>query len=242
MRGQSGYFATYSKHSAAFFFVIAVVALLASCGLPTADYLYPTSGFIQQGANLITLYHNANNINSVNGFLGYNIYYRAFDNAGDAADSLVNLSKSLTSSNINSIASLYGYYPILKKSSDGANFDYSTLIPYTVCESGLYSYFALNMNGPSAWTISGESGTTLLNQVVRNKGNGASVADSEFFQSSLYSYGDQDYNGVSNPTQLYFVFFAVAVGDSTSSIGVAIFSNPNESNDIIESGVYNPGM
>jgi len=211
-----------------------------SCGLPTVDYLYPTNGFSQIGANLLTLRHNSSNTHD-NGFLGYDIYYRAFENFADADASYQFLVSTLTSSNFASVSSQRGYYPLLKKNSDGSDFDHTVLISYETCESNKYEYFALNMRGGASWTISGESASTELSKVVRNKGDGSSVAESEFYVRSQYLLGDRDYSGtMNNPSQLYFVFLAVAVGNSNSSIGVQIYSNPNQSSDIIRPNLSNP--
>jgi hypothetical protein len=172
--------------------------------------------------------------------LGYDIYYRAFDSFTEAEASYQFLASTLTSSNFTSVTSTRGYYPLLKKNADGSDFDYSVLIPYTICESNAYVYFALNINNGASWTISGESTSTELSRIVRNKGNGSSVAQSEFYLSSQYSHGDRDYSGTTNPSQVYFVFLAVAVGNSNSTIGLKIYSDPNESSDIIEPDLSNP--
>jgi len=223
-------------------FLSCVFSLVSfSCGLPTADYLYPTNGFSQIGANLITLYHNSSNSYNDNGFLGYDIYYRAFESFTEAEASYQFLARTLTSSNFASVSIQEKYYPLLKKNAAGSDFDYSVLLPYATCESNKYEYFALNMRGGASWTISGESASTELSKVVRNKGDGSSVTNSEFYLSSQYNPGDRDYSGTtSNPSQVFFVFLAVAVGNSNSTIGVQIYSDPNESSDIIEPDLSNP--
>ncbi|GAB6275942.1 MAG: hypothetical protein SAMD01599839_04820 [Rectinema sp.] len=199
MRGQRDK-VTFSPRGVAASFIIVMAALLFSCGLPTSEYLYPPVEFSQTSANLVVLYHNSNNVHDDNGFNGYKIYYRVFDDYDNAYRSWEYLSKHLTSSNVTSIASSKDYYFLLKETSDGTSYDYSTLIPYSVCESGTYDYFALNMNSTTTWTITGSSSAEVLSYVVRNKGSSTTdSSDADFCVTSNYVEGDQDYDGTRAP-------------------------------------------
>lgn len=247
MRGQSGFIATSSTHSAAFFIAVAAAALLVSCGLPTADYLYPPAYFDNTGASQLILDHNTGNAYADNGFTGYAIYYRAFDDLAKATSSYNSINTSISSSNIKYISSSYGYYPLLKiNSTDSTKYDFSPLITSAVCESGSYVRFFVNMSNSSIWILQGmkSSDSTIVNiaSIVRDKNTSYLPSQADFSISNYYANGDQDYDGSSNPSNVYFVFFAVACGTSSSSL-LDIYSNPSDSSAntiILQSEPYNP--
>jgi hypothetical protein len=245
MRGQRDKITFFPQGAIAFFVALAAAILFFSCGLPTPDYLYPTSGFSQEGANIVVLSHNSDNVHDDNGFNGYEIYYRIFDDYDNAYKSWEYLSKNLTS-DIKTIADSERYYPLLKKTSDGSAFDYETLIRYTECEADANTKFSLHIETTKTWTISYYSSPSdALSYVVRNLGEGVDISKAEFFKKSNYEVGDQDYDGtVNGPSTIYIVYFAVAYGTSPTSLS-DIYSNPNDDNgagDIIgPSYSYSPG-
>lgn len=236
MRGQGERVAIYSGHSTALFLLsvsLIILAVLVSCGLPTADYLYPPSYFENTGASQLIIQHNNGNAFAGNGFIGYAIYYRAFDNFNIAQTSYTSISSSLSSSNIKSIALSNGYFPLLKINSiDASKYDFSTLISSTDCESGVYDRFLINMKNDSLWTLQGvktsDSSLTTLASIVRDKNTALSPSQADFSIQGNYNNGDQDYSGADAPANIYFVFFAVACGTSTSSL-MDIYSNPADS-------------
>jgi len=230
----------HSKHHFLFLCLSAFVLLFSifSCGLPSAGYLYPTKGFFSSGASQIELVHNDKNIQSVNGFLGYKVYYRIFEDKNNAEESITALSE-LTNYNIATTAASLGYYALLKK--EGTSYD-PLIITHTDCESG-YHIFYLNLNSAAPWDLKGDNGSPSL--ALLSKDGIYRSTHEDFSQKADYSAGDPDYSGTtSNPQQLYIVFFAVAYG-KTSPID-EIYSNPNDetagAHDILYDPVtYSPG-
>ena len=79
--------------------IINIYIIMTSCGLPKTDYLYTPKGFSSEGGALV-LEHDTKNIDELSSiFLGYEIYYRIFDNEVAAGDSCNSIS-SMKSSNI----------------------------------------------------------------------------------------------------------------------------------------------
>lgn len=239
MRGQRDK-VTFSPRGVAASFIIVMAALLFSCGLPTREYLYPPTQFYS-ASGIIRLYHDSNNIDDAASaalFKGYDIYYRIFDTKEAADTSYSTLSSSLTYSNISTIVSSQKYYVLSKRSSSGDTYDIRTpLIPFGTSDS--YTYFALNINNLATWTITADDSATHLFYIVRNRGTTTLASTADFCLYAHYNSGDQDYagDGISSGDSVYIVFFAVAHGVSSSSIGTDIYSDPV----ILEPIAYAPG-
>lgn len=228
MRGQRNTVRFFPHHGVAvFFFVTAMAFMLSGCGLPTSDYLYPPAKFESSGSTLIRLYHQTENIDYSDVaalFKGYEIYYRIFDNSTDAIASyndLVTLAynDSFTSTNISTVASSKGYCVLI-------NGDKNTAALISVSDN-TYTYFELNLNSSSTWTLTGtednNTTTDIFSNIVRNKTDSTTA---DFYDSSKYSSTDYDYSGnsLSTDDSVYIVFFAVACG--TSSSLTDIYSDP----------------
>lgn len=228
MRGQRDK-VTFSPRGVAASFIIVMAALLFSCGLPTSEYLYPPA--FESLVGVIRLTHKTENIDDAASaalFKGYDIYYRIFDSETEASKSYDELDSSLTSTTIATVAPAKGYY-VLVKFGD-------TNVPLIPVSDNTYNYFDLNLNTNDGWTITTSTGTTLFHHVLRDKDD-SSTAD--FYLSAQYSSTDQDYegDGISSGNSVYIVFFAVAHGVSSSSIGTDIYSDPK----ILEPIAYTPG-
>jgi len=213
MRGQRGRVAFFSRRTGAFLVALALL-LLFSCGLPTSDYLYPPAYFSPSGESLVQLIHDSRNIDDVESlFKGYDIYYRIFDNKDDAEESYSDLNNNLTSGNITQIASLYGYYVLVKYKNNSLD----PTVPLIPVADNSYSSFYLHLNSDSRWTITADDNQTTLFSILRNKSDTAKV---DFYSSKDYSSDDHDYegDGISGNVDgsVYIVFFAVAYGISSS--------------------------
>lgn len=220
MRGQRDKVAFFFRRADAFFVMFAFL-LLFSCGLPTSDYLYPPANFSALGDSPVQLVPDTRNIDIDELFKGYDIYYRIFDSQEKANESSTKLSSKLTSGNITSVASLEGYYVLVKENDDSA-----PLIP--VSDDNTYRSFDLHLYSDETWTITADDNEiVLLYYIFRNK-SGMDTAD--FCSRSQYLEGDPDYegDGISGNVDdsVYIVFFAVAYGISSSSIGSGLYSDP----------------
>jgi len=84
MRGERGKRSfRLMSHLIVTLFEISIVCffIMISCGLPTAEYLFPPDDFSSANGVLV-IYHNKENIDEPtisSIFLGYEIYYRVFD-------------------------------------------------------------------------------------------------------------------------------------------------------------------
>lgn len=227
MRGQRGKVAFFFRRADAFFVSLALL-LLFSCGLPTSDYLYPPADFSSPSGSLVRLEHETANIREVGElFKGYDIYYRIFDTYDDALNSYNFLNNNLRSSDIAQIESTRGYYVLAKYDNTNNPDDNVPLIP--VSDDNTYRSFDLHLYSDETWTITADDNEIVLYYIFRNK-SGMDTAD--FCSRSQYLEGDPDYedegDGISDNVDdsVYIVFFAVAYGISSSSIGSELYSDP----------------
>lgn len=241
MREQGGKVTSSPRTMPALFVLIAVAALLFfffSCGLPTSDYLYPPSDF-SSTSGILRLYHNTSNIDdsaSAALFKGYDIYYRIFDSSTAADTSYTYLYNNLTYSNISTVAYSQKYYVLSKRNYAGDAYDLTTpLIPFG--SSDTYTYFDLNINNSTTWTITADDSATFLYYIVRDRGTTTSASTADFCLHAQYNSGDQDYagDGISSGDSVYIVYFAVAYGVSSSLAD--IYSDPI----VIGPVTYTPG-
>ena len=208
--------------------IINIYIIMTSCGLPTTDYLYTPKGFSSEGGALV-LEHDTKNIDELSSiFLGYEIYYRIFDDEVAAGDSCNSIS-SMKSSNIIQTANNYKYFPLKhrKKSESGQfSLDISPLIRVS---SNTYAKYYLNMKPQETWTLTYEDSEIVIDSIVRNRSDTASSAEIEyadFCLSSEYKVNDRDYAGSSPPEKaVYIVFFAFAYGFDTSTMR-NVYSDP----------------
>jgi len=220
MRGQRDKVAFFFRRADAFFVALAIL-LLFSCGLPTSDYLYRPADFSASGNNPVRLEHDTRNIDDSvikTLFKGYDIYYRIFDDETDAQSSSAKLSIELTSGNIAQVASSEGYYVLVKDNDDDS-------VPLIPVSDNTYRFFDLHLNSESRWTITAGENNITLYYILRNKSDSATE---DFFLTDKYESNDHDYagSGISEGGSVHIVFFAVAYGISSSSIGSEIYSDP----------------
>jgi len=220
--------------------IINIYIIMTSCGLPTTDYLYTPKGFSSEGGALV-LEHDTKNIDELSSiFLGYEIYYRIFDDEVAAGDSR-NLISSMKSSNIIQTANNYKYFPLKHRKKSESGWYSLEISPLIKVSSNTYTKYYLNMKPQETWTLTYEDSEIVIDSIVRNRSDTASsaeIADADFCLSSGYQVNDRDYAGSSSsPDIVYIVFFAFAYGFDTSTMR-NVYSDPFILDDPVE---YNPG-
>jgi len=221
-----------------FFCSIASVLILSACGLPTYIYLYPPLDFFSPSANRLQIDHDINNYDSTEGanqsFKGYEIYYRAYDNA-TAAQTDINL--------LISNASIYSDYPTKFKlyAENTLHFvrlrikenNSSPLISITNPSIDGISYYVY-LNANSDWKLNNGSVDTA--SLARNIASQDFNSRYSFFSQANYQSGDADYEGANSPGTVYFAFFTIAFGSDSFE---SVYSDPS----IISSPIlYSPGL
>ena len=213
--------------------IINIYIIMTSCGLPTTDYLYTPKDFSSESGALV-LEHDTKNIDELSSiFLGYEIYYRIFDNEDDAEISRATISSSMKSSNIIQTANNYKYFPLKHRISESGqiSLDISPLIKKESLIKVSSNKYNLNMNTQGTWTLTDEGSNTVIDSIVRNRSDTASSADivkADFYRSSEYKVGDRDYAGTNSVTpggSVYIVFFAFAYGFDPSTMK-NVYSDP----------------
>ncbi len=219
--------------------IINIYIIMTSCGLPTTDYLYTPKGFSSEGGALV-LEHDTKNIDELSSiFLGYEIYYRIFDDEVAAGDSR-NLISSMKSSNIIQTANNYKYFPLKHRKKSESGWYSLEISPLIKVSSNTYTKYYLNMKSQETWTLTDEDLKIVIDSIVRNRSDTASSAEIEyadFCLSSEYKVNDRDYAGSSPPEKaVYIVFFAFAYGFDTSTMR-NVYSDPLILDDPVE---YDP--
>ena len=214
--------------------IVSFCIIMISCGLPTAEYLFPPDDFSSANGVLV-IYHNKENIDEPtisSIFLGYEIYYRVFDDKNEAEQSYYNI-RNMTSSNVIQTANYYQYYPLKHRISASGQYslDISPLIKKESLIKVSSNKYNLNMNTQGTWTLTDEGSNTVIDSIVRNRSDTASSADivkADFYRSSEYKVGDRDYAGTNSVTpggSVYIVFFAFAYGFDPSTMK-NVYSDP----------------
>lgn len=222
-----------TRHSYFFCSIAASVLILSACGLPTILYLEKPLAFFKDSENQLTLEHEILNYDATDqSFKGYEIYYRAYDNANTAQSDIDDL---LLKAN-----SVYSDYPAKFESYASSTLGYKTLLrpsktspTIEITTPALEATYYINLYPTKDWQLNSNSVDLLaLKRTV------SSDAVSSFYIASNYQSGDSDYKGSSNPVTIYFAFFAVAFGSDSSSFE-NVFSMPV----IISSPIaYSPGL
>lgn len=224
MRGQGGKIAFSFKHSAALFIILSII-LLFSCGLPTAEYLYPPS-FSSSGDSGLILIPESENIDlSSDYFLGYSIYYRIYEKSSDAQTALLSLvSLSNTYSNSPSsffslaTSSSYNFRIMAKQIISSGSFSYDP--PLIRVSDNSVSQFFLNL---LTFQINNDTSYKIVRN-IREMSDYSSRSD--FLTSSNYISSDPDYVGTDNsPNSVYLIAFSVAYGYSKTTF-TNIYSTP----------------
>lgn len=219
--------------------------LMFSCGLPSSEYLYPPSNFLN-AQGILSLYHNNSNIDYsdiAEIFKGYEIYYRIYGSNVDAINAITSLNSLYINASPDSFilnaTNTYGFFPLLQRKiapvGGGYLISHNPLIPVS---NNAHQSYNLFMSNNGAWSIylDGNTNDILIDSVIRNMGNSPLTPDQrDFCYHANYHSNDQDYSGTDSPTKVYIVFFAVAYGDS---IGRSIYSEPVIITEPVE---YDPG-
>ncbi|MCX8013293.1 MAG: hypothetical protein N3A02_03255, partial [Rectinema sp.] len=199
------------------------------CGMPSFNYLYsPHPFFSTCTACPLRLEHDVDNdIYSSDIFKGYDIYYHIFDSpsaASSCRSQLLSYSGSGNAfvSHFSSSSYAYPFVRLLRISvSDAIQPSGEPLVVPTPTRKT----FIIDLNAISSWSISCNEDPSYQFHLKRILNSQQSRFD--FFDRSSYHQGDEDYTGSTNPSgPLYIIVFAVAVGDSSESIGQKVYSSP----------------
>lgn len=209
-----------------FLWVFLAFVTAGSCGLPKILYLYPPLSFSAFGGNTVTLVHNPQNYDALEGanqsFKGYEIYYRIYDTESKAQNDIILINKKLDTSP-NSPDIVMSYAATMLKFIRMKNSAISSQPLVTISNPENDSQFNLTLHQDSEWSISSETLAASID-VVRSI---ADITRQSFYNKSNYLSSDIDYSGsTDSPDSLYAVFFAVAYANDPETIGQIVYSNP----------------
>ncbi len=199
-----------------------------SCGLPKTIFL-SQPGFSSTGAHQFVLTHNIDNYDSSEGvnqsFKGYEIFYRAYDSDLAAQNAVISLqsNKSIYEDNPNQFMSTAEALGFVRMKEDETSV--KPLISINTPASS--STATLEINTTSDWVISStDPNPDESFFVVRNI---TEATRRNFYKNANFlSLDTADYTGASNPSTIYFVFFAVAYGEDPEAIGQWVYSLPDD--------------
>lgn len=199
--------------------ILAAAALLSSCGLETVT-IYDSPGF-SDVTGILTLTHDTSN-DSESSFLGYEIYYRAYDSTDKAntdrtaIEAAIDLDSATPDSCMSKLESLN-----YRRMTNASGSDERPRFRRTIFSSdSLYIYY-----GPLGWDI---ENVDVVGDDIRRW-----TKDSF---NSAYVSGDEDYAGtddLTNENTVYFVFFAVAYGVDFATSFNEILSYPKGTGNVI---------
>lgn len=187
----------------------ALAASLCSCGIETVQ-IYSAPSLVYSGGSL-TLTHDSGN--AIDGtFLGYEIYYRVYDNSAEniqkatddrkAVEALAALESSTPDACMGKLASL-GF----KRLKDANGLDSRPLFAISAD-----SVFTIGLPASADWYYYGASTSTTYHAISRWISEPTDIVS--FVSTAGYVPGDSDYTGsyiISSDT-INIVFFAVAYG------------------------------
>ena len=212
--------------------------MFASCGLYTYIFsLYPPISFDDKGSNLLELYHNlSNNDGADQEFLGYEIFYRAYDDPAIANDDAVLLNNAVDNYENNPDGFMnytegLGFLRLRKKTDSTDN------PPLVIISDSSPELYYLELNSGSDWVISPDQSITSDDIVLVRSISLDYTTRRSFYTATNYRKGDADYEGESSPKTVFFVFFATAFGTDTTSF-TNIYSLPKVIDSIIEYNLY----
>lgn len=229
-----------SSGSAFMPFLLPLIVLVVSCGLPSVPYLHPPSDF-DVSPSSIKITNNMENFQASEGsdqsYRGLEIYYHAYESPSAAAiahSQLENLASSYEKSSSSYIKIVTGTTYKFKRLRN-ANFDSPALIP--VVNPALPVSYYINISQTGFWRITDDnnvhfpSGDTGLSSIIRNVAN--RVPANPGFHAMDFQSGDEDYTGSSLPSTVYILMFGVSYGLDPMTIGVPIYSAPLLDPDVI---------
>jgi len=221
------------------FSLLAFVLLFVGCGIQVYVY-FDKPDLSLPSSNLLELDPNPLNYDtSDSSFKGYEIFYRIYDDQ-EVAESDIGLldqhngyiGDSYLPGEFVSYATNTLGFARLRKSTDNK----SPLISIT-SDSGSPYYIQLNVG--TDWILDlGNINNSADDIATVVRSNATDSTRVSFYKKAYYQKNDSDYEGESSPSQVYFVFFAVAYGvDSTSFEDV--YSEPSI---ILTPAKYSPGF
>jgi hypothetical protein len=198
---------------------------LYGCGISTTVYLYPPQDFsVSSTSSEISIKNNGSNYEPSEGskqtFLGIDIYYRIFQNRGDADTGLSQLISSADTYDGNpdafiNYAETQGFYYMRKALiSTRPTIE---IAPVDARDSSLYTISV------SSWKL--DDSILLLRNINRLENS---------FSEKNFVTSDPDYEGDDSTERgtFYMVLFAVSYGVDT--IGAAVYSDPVIATTILE--------
>jgi hypothetical protein len=205
----------------------AALAALCSCGMETVKvYSAPTLAY---SGGLITLTHNSANDAEASTFLGYELYYRAYqDSAAAETDrsalaTFINTESTTPETCIARLESLKFHRVYNYQGKDAR-----PLFGKTIA-----NVFHVYLSPSLSWYVDEFSRTpTDTSPVYRAVSSSSSLVA---FNSSDYDIADADYSGSSSISSgtVYFVFFATAYGFDFSSNLKEVVSLPTGLDSVI---------
>ncbi len=223
---------------------LAALALLvpvcvSSCGIDTVILLYPPQDFSVPSKGFLDLSHQVENYDPLEGtsqsFKGYEIYYRAFDDADEASDEAALMVSKADEYSERPLA--FWSYATDDRSFARMRLNNSGDIPLMKLDSTAAASeksFYISMKSDSNWKLSDDGSLDL--EVFRSIAEPSRLS---FYKRTNFLTGDADYAGENNPSNLYFVFIAFAYGVDASTTGQAVYSIPF----VIAEGVdFSPGL
>jgi hypothetical protein len=194
---------------------------LSTCGIEASVTIYSTPGFSSSGNNAILLTHNT--ANSETGFLGYEIYYRAFDeeNAALSARVAIQDAAALTTAtpeSCNAQLKAKGFSRIFDDNGeDGPNGNrplFAIDSSETATTAVSFDILLDNTMSTANWYYKRSTApdTKVISRSISTAGSAVSF-------ESKYSSSDADYASGTKSDTIYFVFFAVAYGVDTVHSG-----------------------
>jgi predicted small lipoprotein YifL len=199
--------------------------IMAGCGLQDVPYYYPPA-VVSASVNYFQIAHDLENYDSASAtqdFQGYDIYYRAYQDATQAATANAAVQAEIDrefSSPDQMLAKLtnLGFkqcqnadalsnWPILKE-----DFSLSNAYVFTI---------QLDPAGEWYYTIDSNPGKHYL-----KRSPSASSLGKSFYLKSDYLATDPDYTGSDSPVSLHFVFYAIGYGLDPQNPLILVSSKP----------------
>lgn len=210
-------------------FLIVACVLISSCGLPKTLYLSPPD-FSSSGDNLLVLTHTIDNYDASEGlnqsFKGYEIYYKAYASYSLAENAVASLQTSMSTYSSNptqfmNIADDLGFVRIRRESTSA-----KPLITIAAPDSDAWAQVQIpSVLDSRDWELTTTNPSSASPIPVFR-----SILDQtrwSFYDTRNFHEGDADYSGASDPSNLHFVFFAVAYGKDPEATWQDIYSLPD---------------
>lgn len=198
---------------------VTIAITTASCGLGNVTYLYPPEEFRASSTQLI-INHDIRNYDpgeTPQTFLGYEIFYRAFDSLESANSFALNI-QNLDAEELIS----RGMLRMICVDSSSQSLLPAIPVSDADKEHSYYIDFSANLTN---WQIYEKNLTGVSSLVGTAFRNIPSADYFSFRDKTAYSSGDSDYSGTTtSPADIWFVFCAFAYGQDSSVLFDSIYS------------------